>query len=211
MQEAVPTSSGLATSATELEASSSLFSGTFLVSTNWNDSLNTTLLYSHFAFNDLSSAVALDSLQRGNSITKVGSASAYFVYKYVGDEVLFRSQYKFKNLIDLKLETAFVKNSSAPDGINEGYYYSIQPGVVINSNLTIRPLFGSYHVESDTIVGTFLDPNYGRANRCGYNYGFNIEAKKYNLELIYSKSSLIANNPFQSADRSVYLTLNFKI
>ena len=60
LQAAVPTSTGLATNSSELQSSSTLLSATASVNISFSDDLKSQVSYSHFLFNDLTSASAFD-------------------------------------------------------------------------------------------------------------------------------------------------------
>lgn len=210
LQAAVPTSSGLATSTTEFESSSSLLSATLIFKSDWTSDFTTQLIVSHFVFEHLSSAAATDSLQRGNTVTKSNATSGAFVYKYAGDEILFSTEYLFSDSLDIKMKASFIKNNSAPEGFNEGYFYSVAPGLRLKPELVLRPLIERYHVQTDAMVAVFSDPTLGRANRSGSRYGMYFEASKYTLQFIYATSKLIQSNPFQSPDQSFFVNLDLK-
>jgi hypothetical protein len=205
---AVPTSSGLATTSDELESNSSLLSGTINLKSDWTKNFSTTLTYSHFRFDKLSSAMATDSLERGNTVVKINSSSGYFVYKYAGDEVVLKSQMKFLDQFDVKIKMNYIKNSLAPNRLSTGYDLELAPGFKNSDGLTIRPFINHYHVNADAMVSIFVDSSYGRTNRDGYKYGFGFEKNNYVFNLNYSRSTLIQNNPFQSDDESFFLSLN---
>jgi hypothetical protein len=206
-QFAVPTSSGLATTTTELESNSTLLSATMFLKSSWSNNFNTQVAYTHFIFNSLSSAAATDSLQRGNSVIKVNSSSAFFIYKYKGDEIHLLSELTIAEMLNLKIKGSFIKNTAAPKDLNSGYFLSVQPGVMLKSRNIIRPIVEYYHVQSDAMVAVFSDTAYGRENREGTRLGINYESSKYDLQLIYASSKLIQNNPFQSSDKSIFINL----
>lgn len=207
-QIAVPTSSGLATTTSELESSSSLYSGTVNIKSEWNQKINSKLSYSHFVFSNLTSAMAADSLQKGNTVVKVGSSSDYFVYRYSGDEIRLAIEFNVNPEFGFKFDSSYIKNSMAPSDLNSGNYFSINIPIQIKSNFKIRPSIEHYHVESDSMVATFADLNFGRTNRDGYRVGVSLEKSSYSIASYYAKSKLIQNNPFQSEDRSIFLMLS---
>ncbi len=209
-QAAVPTSSGLATSTTEFESSSSLLSGAIFLKSNWTNNLSTQFSYAHFKFNHLSSAAAYDSLQRGNTVIKFNSSAGSYVYKYAGDEFQLNSNYNFSDSFEMKLKASFIKNNLAPTDLNQGYYISISPIFKISPTYSMGPIVEHYHVQSDGMVAVFSDTTFGRTNRDGYRYGINLENSTYNLQFIYANSKLIQTNPFQSADKSLFVNFDLK-
>lgn len=209
-EAAVPTSSGLATSSKELESNSTLYAGTLVMMKDWTENLQSTISYSHFKFNRLSSTSGYDSLQRGNTVIKTASTTGYFVYKYDGDEVLFNLNYNMSERFDLNLKFGGIKNQAAPVGLNSGYFLKISPGLNLNSRNVLRPMAGYYKTERDAVVAVFADTSFGRTNRRGYNLGFTLENMKYDLSVIAAKSKLIKTNPFQSEDYSTFINLSLK-
>jgi hypothetical protein len=207
IQAAVPTSSGLANSTSELETASSLLSANVKLESNWATNFSTKLSYSLFQFSHLSSQMATDSIQRGNSVIRLNTNSSVFAYGVSGNELVFELDYSPVASIDIKTKTTFIKNYEAPTKLNQGYFFSIAPGFKMNSNYILRPILEKYRVEADAMVAIFSDTDYGRTNRDGERFGFSIETKKYNLKLLAAESKLIQNNPFQSADKSFFLTL----
>lgn len=210
IEAAVPTSSGLATTSSELESNSTLYAGTLSIKKEWTDKLNTIISYSHFKFNKLSTQAGYDSLQRGNTVIKTNSTTGYFVYKYDGDEVLLNLNYLMMELIDWKISMGGIKNQSAPDSLSSGYFVKLAPGVRISSKYVLRPQAGMYRTQRDAMVAVFSDTNYGRTNRKGFNAGFALESTKYDFSLVVSKSKLVVTNPFQSDDHSAFLNLSIK-
>lgn len=206
-QLAVPASSGLAGTSSELESSASLYSATTFVRSSWTPNFSTGLSLSRFGFNKLSSSAASESIYRGNTIANLSVSTKAFVYKYEGNEVTFGTDYKGELFI-FNLKSSFIKNNSAPRNLNEGYFVSVSPGMVLPTKGILHPIFEYYHVESDAMVATYSDTTYGRTNRDGYRYGLALDTNRYRLSFIYAKSKLIQNNPFQSADKTYFLNLN---
>jgi hypothetical protein len=206
-QAAVPTSSGLANSSAELEAASSLISANVQLESNWTTNFSTKLSYSIFEFSHLSSQMATDSIQRGNSVIRFNTSSSAFAYQYIGNELVFSLDYSLTASMNLKTKMSYIKNNSAPANLNQGYFFSVAPGFKFNSKYTLRPMFEKYHTQSDAMVAVFSDTDYGRTNRDGERFGFSIETSKYALQLIAAQSKLIQNNPFQSSDKSIFLNL----
>ncbi len=205
-QGAVPASSGLASTSTELESSASLYSGTVFWKAKWLDQFSTSLSYSRFGFNKLSSSAADDSLYRGNTVAKISASSKAFVYKYEGNEVTLSGDFR-SDLFVFNLQSSFIKNDSAPKSLNQGYFVSISPGMVLPSRWIIHPVFEHYRVESDAMVAVYSDTTYGRTNRNGNRYGLAFDNDRYKLSFIYASSKLIQTNPFQSADKTYFINL----
>lgn len=206
-QGVVPASSGLASTSTELESSASLYSATASLRSNWTNVFSTTLNFSHFGFNKLSSSAASDSLNRGNTVSKVSASTKAFVYKYEGNEVTIAADLH-SELLFLELQSSFIRNESAPKGLNQGYFFSVSPGVVLPSKSIFHPVFEHYHVESDAMVAVYSDTGYGRTNRDGYAYGIALDNHRYRVSFIYAQSKLIQSNPYQSADKTYFINLN---
>ncbi len=207
-QAAVPTSSGLATSANELESSSNLFSATFLSKSEWSQFFATTISYSHFSFNQLSSAAATDSIRRGNTCSAISNSIFNFVYRYAGDEIQIFTDTNPTENFSFKIKSSYIKNVLAPEELNAGYFFSLEPSFKFSANKAIRPLLSYYHVQSDAMVAVFSDTNYGRNNRQGYRLGLAVDDEKYQWQFNYARSTLLALNPFQSDDESYVLSLN---
>jgi hypothetical protein len=207
LQAAVPTSSGLANSSSELEAASSLLSGNIQLESKWTSNFSTQFSISTFQFSHLSSQMATDSIQRGNSVIRYNTSSSAFAYGYSGNELVYAIDYSPIASMNIKTKMSYIKNNSAPTNFNNGYFFSVAPGYKINSKYTLRPIFEKYHVESDAMVAVFSDTDYGRTNRDGERFGLYIETSKYVLQLIAAQSKLIQTSPFQSSDKSIFLNL----
>ena len=208
-QAAVPTSTGLATNSSELQSSSSLVSATLNFSLSFSDELKTILSYSHFSFNDLTSASAFDSAYRGNSVNRTGASSYSYVYGYQGDELLLRAHFSAK-LFDVSAKAGVIKNSQAPTQMNQGFFVNFEPGIKLNEKNILRFIASGFHVESDAMVAVFSDATFGRTNRAGTRLGMALEKPRYSWRLLYGRSSLIASNAFQSADELAQLELAIK-
>lgn len=207
-EAAVPTSSGLATNASELESSTSLFAATFDLKSTWSKYLSSHFSISRFVFNGLSSATIADSIPKGNTLVKLSSSSYIYAYKYSGSEAKLNLNIIINPKLGLNLDTSFIKNQMAPSDLNAGYFISASIPVSLNSSYIIMPIFEHFRVESDAMVATFLDTKYGRTNRNGFRYGVELLKGDYNTQLIYAESKLIQTNPFQSADKSVFININ---
>lgn len=206
-QIAVPTSSGLATTTNDLESNTSLFSSTLILKNKWNDHLKTKFSYSHFIFNGLSSATSADSFPKGNTLIKLNSSSYIYAYKYSGDEIMTKMDFDLNSKMGISLESSLIKNQLAPSDTNTGFITFIGIPVNIADSIKLTPMFYHYRVESDAMVATFLDTNFGRTNRIGNRIGFEIEKNNYHILCLYSESKLIETNPFQSPDRSILLKI----
>jgi hypothetical protein len=206
-QVAVPASSGLASTSSELESSASLYSATAFLRSSWTPNFSTGLSVSRFGFNKLSSSAASESIYRGNTIANVSVSTKAFVYKYEGHEVTLGTDYKSENFV-MNLQSSFIKNNSAPTSLNQGYFVSVSPGMVLPTKSILHPVFEHYHVESDAMVAAYSDTTYGRTNRDGYRYGLALDTDRFRLSFIYAHSKLILNNPFQSADKTYFLNVN---
>lgn len=206
-QAAVPASSGLASTSSELESSASLYSATAFFNSKWSEIFSTTLSVSRFGFNKLSSSAATDSVYRGNTVENLTVSTKAFVYKYEGNEIaagadLRGEAYTFHFL------SSYIKNDSAPKNQNSGYFVSVSPGLVLAGKDVVRPVFEHYHVEADAMVAAYSDTTYGRTNRDGYRYGIAYDNQRYSLSFIYATSKLIQTTPFQSADKTYFINLN---
>ncbi len=206
-QGAVPASSGLATTSSELESSASLYSGTAFFKSNWTSTFSTSLSISHFGFDKLSSSAATESINRGNTVASPTAGSKVFVYKYEGNEITLGSEYKGETAV-FGFLASFIKNDSAPKKQNQGYFFSLSPGLVLASKNILRPIVEHYHVEADAMVAAYSDTTYGRTNRDGYRYGIAYDSNRYRVSFVYADSKLIQTNPFQSADKTYFVNLN---
>jgi hypothetical protein len=209
-QIAVPTSSGLANTTTELESQASLLSAVIKIDSEWNNQFKSKLAISYFKFNNLSSQAALDSLQRGNTVIKPNSTSALFYYKYAGTEFNYKLYYSFSDKMDFQLTGNFITNNEAPVHLNFGYLYSFEFGYKINSKLKIKPIYEHFSTQADAMVAVFSDVNFGRTNRKCDRFAVNFELPKFDVLVIAAQSKLIQKNPFQSDDKSLFLALKIK-
>ena len=209
VQLAVPTSTGLATNSSELQSNSSLLSATVNLNIKFSDEFNSQLSYSHFSFNELTSASAFDSAYRGNTVSKQGPSTYNFVYGYQGDELVLKTKYS-GNFWDINAKLGAIKNSSAPEQMNLGYFVSLEPGFRVGEKNLVRVIASSFRVEADAMVAVFSDATFGRTNRVGTRIGMAVEKNKYTWQLLFSRSDLIAANAFQSADESIVLDLAIK-
>ena len=209
IQAAVPTSTGLATNSSELQSNSTLLSATANLNINFSDDFKSQLSYSHFSFNNLTSASALDSAYRGNSVSKQGASIYSFVYGFQGDELLIKAKYSGASF-DFNAKAGAIKNSLAPEQMNTGYFVSLEPGIRVGEKNLVRLIASQYRVESDAMVAVFSDSTFGRTNRTGTRVGVALEKNKYSWQLIYGRSDLIVANAFQSSDESMVLDLSIK-
>lgn len=84
---AIPTSSGLANSSNELENSATLITAGVKTAQQWHPQFQTAFSANYFAFNNLTSKMASDSLSKGNSVQRINSDSHLFLNQYRGYEL----------------------------------------------------------------------------------------------------------------------------
>lgn len=205
---AIPTSSGLANSSSELDNSATLITAGVLSAQNWHSQFQTSLSANYFAFNNLTSKMASDSLSKGNSVQRINSDSHLFLNQYRGYELTSFFGWKNEsNTWGINSKLNYLNNIEVKKEKNDGYFLSLAPHFQLNSKYRLFTNIKYSRVESDAIVAVFMDNAFGRTNRETNSIELKLEAKSYAFEIEFSSSKIIKSNPFQNKDQSIFLSL----
>lgn len=205
---AIPTSSGLANSSSELDNSATLITAGLLSSQSWHPQFQTTLAANYFAFNNLTSKMASDSLSKGNSVQRINSDSHLFLNQYRGYELSTIVGWKNElNTWGINSKFNYLNNIEVKKDKNDGYFISLAPHIQLNSKYRLHTNIKYSRIESDAMVAVFMDNAFGRTNRETNSLELKLESKSYAFEIEFSTSKIIKTNPFQNKDQSIFLSL----
>lgn len=205
---AIPTSSGLANSSNELDNSATLITAGMLTKQIWHPQFQSSIGANYYAFNNLTSKMASDSLSKGNSVQRVNSDSHLFLNQYRGYELT--SQFSWnneQNTWGINSKINYLNNTEVKKDKNDGLFLSVAPHMQLNAKYRLYTNLKYSRVESDAMVAVFMDNAYGRTNRETNSIELKLESQSYAFEIEFSSSKIIKTNPFQNKDQSIFLSL----
>jgi len=157
-----------------------------------NDDVGLHLAFTRFSFSSLSSQVAINSKDLGNSTNGVGTATR-FLYGFEGNNVSSDLNWKFKKDWQLQANGQYLFNEKAPNGRNQGYLAEVGAGL---SHFTVR--VGTFKNESDTAPAFYNARTFGHNNVKGEVVSLVSEGKDSFMRLSYVNSKTIGFNVHQT-------------
>lgn len=167
-QQAIPTSSTLSTKAVDAEVMPSFLTETAKLKIRPLESFKAEAFVTHYAFNDLPSAVALESVLYGNSTTETGPNTARFKYRFEGIVAGGRTKLDISKRFGWGLEGYVVQNTAAPEGYNNGQYIETQFNIGLPGRIDVVPTAAMFFAEDDVAPGFYNSTRLGHNNRQGY-------------------------------------------
>lgn len=206
-ETAIPTSTSLSTNTKELEPTPSL--NTLALISKWGDKeAYWKASIGYFAYNNLPSAVAQQSLLLGNSVQNISDAQYNFVNKYQGTEASSEVQLPVHSRFDLYGRIEYLHNDKASSQDATASMYAAGVNLHLNAGLDCS-LIGSYFsVAPEAAVAYFNAHNY-ETNRIGYGAESALSFKKegFRLRVQYKDSEVMYQNPVQSREKLLMLKL----
>ncbi|QDK45953.1 hypothetical protein DOM22_12725 [Bdellovibrio sp. ZAP7] len=208
IESAIPTSTSLSTNTQEKEPTPSLNSASLRL--NFNSSKNAFWKnkVGYFIYNNLPSAVAQQSMLLGNEVNTVSDAHYEFVNKYAGVEASTEMQIPLGTLLDITLESEYVKNTEAKEDVNTAYNVALGSILHVSSALDITLKGKYYSVAPEAAVSYFNSRGY-ETNRIGYEVSgyLNFLKQGYNLGASYKDAEVMFTNTVQSREKTIMIKL----
>lgn len=204
-QQTMPTSKNLSTKSVDAEVTPSFLSETVEMTVQPTDSLKADAAITHFAFNNLPSAVSLESVLYGNTVDEIGPNTSRFKYRF--DGLMARSGLR----VDLTSRFAWtidgyvVENNAAPEGYRHAQLVKTGFKIGLPGEIDILPTVGSFFVEDDAVPGFYNSSETGHNNRQGF--GATLEAffqrQRFKLKANYVDADVINYNINQSRQQTL--------
>lgn len=156
---------------------------------------------SHFMFSGLSSAVAGNSREMGNSVSGI-SDTTKFNYTFNGMNVSADMKLTTASGYKVLLGGEYLFNNDAPDGRNMGLL--VKGGLEVNS---LKFELETFENQSDTSPAYYNDKSYGHNNRKGNSISFAKNGEDFKYSVKYTKANVIENDSFVLEDIEI-LTLS---
>ncbi len=182
-QQTIPTSKTLSTKTVDAEVMPTFMSETIELSLRPARSLKLTGQATHYAFNNLPSAVALQSQIYGNTTTETGPNTARFQYGFEGFGLGGSARYDFMPSFGVQVGGYMLQNTQAPEGYRNSQY--VNGGLIIGLENEIELNAGGavFFVEDDVTPGFYNDSKIGHNNRQGYSAQVDVDFKRQRFKL----------------------------
>lgn len=207
-EQAIPTSSSLATNTTGVESTPRFLSASLALNYeaslgHWRTRLGT------FSYDNLPSTVATESGFRGNTVISLTEAESKFVYEYQGVEALTSLRTPVMRGWDVLADASYLQNNKARAELSRAYAASIGSEFYFIGRKSLEMKLTSFRIEPDAAVAFFNSNKFYNTNRVGYSYESFMNFKRYNFRLgaRYTEAEVIFLNPTQSREKSLMLIL----
>jgi hypothetical protein len=207
-EQAIPTSTSLATNTTGVESTPRFLSASLAL--NYETSVGYWKTRAGaFSYDNLPSTVATESGLRGNTVLSVTEAESKFVYEYQGVEALTSLRAPMMRGWDLTTEASYLQNTRAKAELSRAYAASVGSEFFFIGRKSLDMKVTSFRIEPDAAVAFFNSNKFYNTNRVGYSYESFMNFKKYNFRLgaRYTEAEVIFLNPTQSREKSLMLIL----
>lgn len=208
IESAIPTSTSLSANTKELEPSPSLNSAALIFSWQKNRNSKVRASVGYFAYNNLPSAVAQQSLLLGNDVQQLSEAQYSFMYQFQGLEAGLELQLPLMTLFDVIADASYLHNDKAPSGYSDASSYNLGGLFHLSKGTDWSVQGGYFSVAPDAAVAYFNANNF-ETNRVGYNIQSFIHFIKegFKFGVIYMDSNLMYISPVQYREKTLILKL----
>lgn len=209
-QQTIPTSTTLSAKTVDSEVTPSFLTETFEATIKPHPSFRVQGFVTHYQFNNLPSAVALDSVVYGNTIEETGPNTARFKYRFNGFMAGGRTYVGFNQRTGWGVEGYVLQNNEAPEGYRNGQFLETQFNIGLPGRVDLSPVAGIFFVEDDVVPGYYNSSRLGHNNRQGQTYALEaaFRQERFKLRAEYIDSDIISDNYNQS--RQQFFMLRFE-
>lgn len=182
-QQAIPTSRTLSTKTVDAELMPSFLSETIELSLRPTRSLSLSGQVTHYAFNSLPSAVALQSQVYGNTTAETGPNTARFKYGFEGFGAGGSIRYDFMPSFGIQLGGYMLQNTQAPEGYRNGQHLNGSLIVGLENDVELNAGGAMFFIEDDVTPGFYNDSSIGHNNRQGYSAQLDVDFRRQRFKL----------------------------
>lgn len=207
----VPTSTSTVADTGERESSPTFISagGQFIAQPN--RSFRITLGANYFAYQNLPSSVATESVLRGNTplAENPNDINQKFAYGFSGIEARGNLIVFLTKDFKLLASAEGVQNSQAPEGNALGYKGTLGAEARVLSRHSIKGSGYYFRTEPDAIVSAYSARSLFHSNRVGYGteLSWNFLREKIRVGVEYAEAQVIYETPNQSLEKNILLKL----
>ena len=204
-QQTIPTSRTLSTRTVDAEVTPTFLSETVDLTIEPNDSLKMQAAVTHFAFNSLPSAVALESVIYGNSTDEIGPNTSRFRYRFDGVMARGDIDVSLGSSIKWTLEGYVIQNTAAPEGFRNAQHILTGFDVRVPGEINLRPTVSTFFIEDDAVPGFYNSSIAGHNNRSGFSAGLEafFQKQRFKLKADYIDADVINFNINQSRQQTL--------
>lgn len=207
-QQTIPTSKTLSTKTVDAEVTPSFLSETLELAIEPSDIFGAKASITHYNFNNLPSAVALESVIYGNTVNEIGPNTSRFKYRFDG--------FMARGELNLKLTSGFgwmmsgyaIQNMGAEEGYRNAQMIQTGFKIALPGEVELTPMANTFFVEDDAVPGFYNSSFVGHNNRQGY--GGMLEAyfqrQRFKLRAEYVDAGVINYNVNQSRQQTLSLS-----
>lgn len=196
-QQTIPTSKTLSTKTVDAEVTPLFTTESLEISIKPNDKLSLKGFVTHFAFLNLPSAVALESVIYGNSVAEIGPNTARFKYGFEGIGAGGSANIQISRNLEWNFLGYVLQNAQAPEGFRNAQFLRTDLKIGIPGDVDLIPGAALFFVEDDVTPGFYNNPYSGHNNRQGF---------AGSLEVFFQKQRFKLKSEFIDAD-----VINFNI
>lgn len=196
-QQTIPTSKTLSTKTVDAEVTPLFTTETLEISMKPNDVLTLKGFVTHFAFHNLPSAVALESVIYGNSVDETGPNTARFKYGFEGIGAGGGAAIQMTRNLEWRLGGYILQNAQAPEGYRNAQFLRTDLKIGLADDIDLIPGVATFFAEDDVTPGFYNTSYSGHNNRQGFS-GM--------LEVFFQKQRFKLKSEFTDAD-----VINFNI
>lgn len=207
-EQAIPTSSSLATNTTGVESTPRFLSASLALNYetamyHWKTRVGT------FAYDNLPSTVATESGFRGNTVVSLTESESKFVYDYQGVEALTSFRLPVMRGWDFFTEASYLQNSKAKSDLSRAYAAAVGSEFFFIGRKSVDMKLTTFRIEPDAAVAFFNSIKFYNTNRVGYRFEsfLNFNKYKFNIGARYTEAEVIFLSPTQSREKSLMLIL----
>lgn len=210
--QSVPVSTSMTNTSSQNEALPTMFSNTLQVRYTPDKLTNVRFSGGHWAFNDLPSQTAMESMRSGNTVFGTQMPNFRYAYGFQGITASASAEAPLTPRIIPKIGGTYLRNVEAPDGRNQAY--STLGFLKVRATREVSLTGGGewFISESDASPAVynlaafdFNSTGFGHSNRQGYAAEFRVtyEPNNFTVKARYTDARLLEKNA-QQADTQIF-------
>lgn len=209
-QQTIPTSKTLSTRSIDAEVTPSFMTETAELMIEPLDGLKAKAYATHFVFNNLPSAVAVDSVVYGNTTDETGPLTSQFKYRFEGFLGGGSVEAELGRSMGLGLNGYLVQNAAAPEGYRNAQKIETFLRIGLPGDIDLTPSAGVFFSESDVAPGFYNSSELGHNNRQGWMAAVEtlFKEERFKLRGEYVDADLINSSRDQS--RQQFFMIRFE-
>lgn len=207
--QAVPTSRTFSSQNVEIESTPSFTSETLKLSVRPHRRFLAKGHVTHFAYNDLPGAVALESRIYGNSVPPTTGRYGQFSYGFDGFETGGEIDILLSRALKTSAGLSYLKNNEAPDKLNRGQIVFGELTWRMKDGVYLIPRYSTFINQSDTSPAYYNSEIYGHNDRVGERIDLGLLLKNFGWKVTatYVDSQSIHKDPLEPSQQFYWIQL----